>query len=282
MRKIRGILRLKYEAQLSNRAIAQACHLSNSTVGEYLRRAAESGLQWPLSDETTEEGLFQQLFPEHPPVPEIVRPMPDWETVHRELRQRGGTLKLLWEEYRVQHPEGYRYTQFCEYYHRWKQPLDPVLRLPRKGGEEMEVDYTGITVPIVNAETGEVYQAQIFVATLTASAYLYAEAQRDQTLLSWLGGHVRAFEFFGGVPKLVKPDNLKAGVKHPSYYEPDLNPSYQEMATHYGVAVLPARVRKPSDVPIRGQSESGKWGAECGTLGLGPAPQGDVLQFGGT
>jgi len=247
MRKIREMLRLKAEAKLSNRAIARACHLSNSTVGEYLRRAEKAGIQWPLPDEVTEEALYQQLFPERPAGTETERPRPDWETVHRELRQRGVTLKLLWEEYHIQHPEGYRYTQFCEHYGRWKQPLEPVLRLPRKGGEEMEVDYAGVTVPIVDPETGEVQQAQIFVATLTASAYLYAEAQRDQTLLSWLGGHVRAFAFFGGVPKLVKPDNLKAGVKHPSYYEPDLNPSYQEMAAYYEVAVLPARVRKPKD-----------------------------------
>lgn len=247
MRKIREILRLKKEAGLSNRAIARACHLSNSTVGEYLRRAEKTGLSWPLPEALTEETLSQQLFPERAPLPETERPMPDWAQVHQELRQRGVTLKLLWEEYRAHHPAGYRYTQFCEHYGRWKQQLEPVLRLQRQGGEEMEVDYAGVTVPIVDPETGEIQLAQIFVATLTASAYLYAEAQRDQTLLSWLGGHIRAFEFFGGVPKLVKPDNLKTGVKHPSYYEPDLNPSYQEMAAYYGVAVLPARVRKPKD-----------------------------------
>jgi transposase len=247
MRKIREILRLKAEAQLSNRAIARACHLSNSTVGEYLRRAENAGVTWPLPADLTEEVLLQQLFPERTATSEPVRPLPDWAEVHRELRHRGVTLKLLWEEYQTQHPEGYRYTQFCELYGRWKQQVEPVLRLPRKGGEEMEVDYTGVTVPLVDPETGDIQPAEIFVATLTASAYLYAEAQRDQTLLSWLGGHVRAFEFFGGVPKLVKPDNLKAGVRHPSYYEPDLNPSYQEMAAYYGVAVLPARVRKPKD-----------------------------------
>ncbi len=173
--------------------------------------------------------------------------MPDWETVHRELARKGVTLKLLWQEYREKYPDGYGYTQFREHYQRWNQAHTTSMRLPHKGGEVMEVDYAGMTLPITNPETGEIRQAPVFVATLPASSYVYAEVQPSQELQHWLAGHVRAFAFFGGVPKILRPDNLKTGVKKPNYYEPDLNPSYQELAEHYHVAVLPARVKKPKD-----------------------------------
>lgn len=247
LRKIREVLRLHHEAGLSNRAIARACRVSNSTVGEYLRRAGDAGLGWPLPEGMDEDGLYRRLFPEPTNPGAQERAMPDWETVHRELSKRGVTLMLLWEEYRENHPEGYGYTQFREHYHRWNASHTNTMRLPRKAGEEMEVDYAGMTVPITNPESGEISQAQVFVATLPASNYTYAEAQPSQELQHWLGGHVRAFTFFGGVPQTVCPDNLKAGVKTPNRYEPELNPSYQELAEHYHVAVLPARVRKPRD-----------------------------------
>jgi transposase len=175
--------------------------------------------------------------------------MPNWEEVHRELSRRGVTLRLLWLEYREKHPDGYGRTQFQEYYQRWKQTHTTSMRLPHKAGEVMEVDYAGMTLPITNAETGEVWQAAVFVAVLPASNYIYAEVQPSQELQHWLAGHVRAFTFFGGAPKILRPDNLKSGVKKPNYYEPDLNPSYHELAEHYRVAVLPARVRKPKDYP---------------------------------
>ena len=140
-------------------------------------------------------------------------------------------------------------VSFCEHYQRWNQSHTTSMRLPHKGGEVLEVDYAGMSVPITNPETGEIHQAQVFVATLPASSYTYAEVQPSQELQHWLAGHVRAFAFFGGVPKILRPDNLKRGVTKPNYYEPDLNPSYQELAEHYRVAVLPARVRKPKDYP---------------------------------
>ncbi len=254
VRKIREILRLKHEVGLSNRAIARACKLSNSTVGEYLRRAREAGVSWPLPEGLGEEGLYRQLFPEAPREAETDRPLPDWEEVRRELSRKGVTLRLLWIEYREKYPEGYGYTQFCEHYRRWNKTHALAARLPRKGGEEMEVDYAGLTVPIANPETGEVRQAPVFVATLPASSYLYTEVQPNQQACHWINGHVRAFAYFGGVTKILRPDNLKTGVKSPSYYEPDLNPTYQEMAEYYGVAVLPARVRKPRD---KGNVENG-------------------------
>ncbi len=249
VRKIREILRLKYEVGLSNRAIARACCISNSTVGEYVVRARRTGLVWPVAEERTEEELYQQLFPEVKRPKLVERPVPDWEKMHREMARQGVTLQLLWQEYREKYPEGYGYTQFREHYQRWNQVHTTSMRLPHKGGEVLEVDYAGMTLSITNPETGEVSQAVVFVATLPASSYIYVEVQPSQELQHWLAGHIRAFAFFGGVPKILRPDNLKSGVRKPNYYEPDLNPSYQELAEHYGVAVLPARVRKPKDKP---------------------------------
>lgn len=201
LRKIREVIRLHHETELSNRAIAQACRISNSTVGEYLARAEQAGLGWPLPGELDEASLYRRLFPEkaeesHPP-----RPLPKWEDVHRELSKRGVTLTLLWQEYREKHPDGYGYTQFRVYYQRWNKSKTGTLRIPRKGGAEMEVDYTGVTVPITNPETGAISQAQVFVATLPASNYTYAEVQASQELAHWIGGHVRALDFFGGTPQ---------------------------------------------------------------------------------
>ncbi len=254
LRKIREILRLKQEVGLSNRAIARACKLSNSTVGEYLRRARQASISWPLPDGLDEEELYRKLFPEAEEEARTDRPLPDWEEIRRELSRKGVTLRLLWIEYQEKHADGYGYTQFCEYYRRWSKAHALEARLPRKGGEELEVDYAGLTVPIVNPETGEVRQAPVFVVTLPASNYLYAEVQPNQQACHWINGHVRAWEFLGGVTKILRPDNLKTGVKSPCYYEPDLNPTYQEMAEYYGVAVLPARVRKPRD---KGHVENG-------------------------
>ena len=247
VRKIREILRLKHEVGLSNRAIARACRISNSTVGEYLARAEQAQVGWPLAEDLSEEALYQRLFPEVERPRVVERPVPNWEEVHRELSKRGVTLRLLWREYREKHPDGYGRTQFQEHYQRWSRSHTTSMRLPHKAGEVMEVDYAGMTVPITNPDTGEIWQAAVFVAVLPASNYTYAEVQPSQELQHWLTGHVRAFAFFGGAPKILRPDNLKSGVKKPNYYEPDLNPSYQELAEHYRVAVLPTRVRKPKD-----------------------------------
>ena len=249
VRKIREILRLKHEIGLSNRAIARACRVSNSTVGDYVVRAKRAGLTWPLPKELGEEDLYRKLFPEVEKPRVAERPQPDWEAVRRELGRKGVTLHLLWQEYREKHPDGYGRSQFCDHYLRWNQAHTTSMRLPHKGGEELEVDYAGMTVPITDPETGEIWQAPVFVATLPASSYVYAEVQPSAELQHWLAGHIRAFTFFGGVPKILRPDNLKTGVKKPNYYEPDLNPSYQELAEHYHVAVLPARVKKPRDKP---------------------------------
>jgi len=247
MRTIREVLRLKWECRLSNRAIARSCRLAHSTVGEYLERARAAGLSWPLPGDLDDDRLEQLMFPPAPPISTRQIPCPDWSRVHTELRRKGVTLRLLWVEYRDDHPDGYGYSQFCELYRGWAKRLKTTMRQVHKAGEKVFVDYAGQTVPITDRDTGEIRPAQIFVGVQGASSYTYAEGQESQELPHWIGGHVRMFAFYGGVNELVVPDNPKVGVTHPCRYEPDMNPTYQDLAQHYGTAVLPARVRKPRD-----------------------------------
>ncbi len=247
MRKIVEVLRLKWECGQTDRAIARSCSISHSTVAEYLRRAREAGLSWPLPADMAEDRLYELLFPKAPKPSSRIIPCPDWSVIHTELRKKSVTLRLLWVEYREAHPDGYGYSQFCALYRDWAACLNPSMRFSHKGGEKIFVDYAGQTVPVVDPETGEVWQAQVFVGVLGASNYTYAEAHESQELPNWIGAHVRMFEFFGGASEIVVPDNVKAGVKHPCRYEPDLNPTYQDLAQHYGTAVIPTRSRKPRD-----------------------------------
>jgi len=246
MRKIREVLRLRYEAGLSARQVAASVQIARSSVGEYERRLAAAGLSWPLPEGLSDTDLERRLFPPPPSVPRVTRPMPDWSVIHAELRKPGVTLMLLWEEYRTAHPQGFAYSWFCQHYRAWAGTLDRVMRQTHRAGEKLFVDYAGQTVEVIDRHTGEVRSAQIFVAVLGASSYTYAEATWTQTLPDWIA-HVRAFQFFGGVTEVVVPDNLKSGVSKACRYEPDINPSYAELAAHYGVAVVPARVRKPRD-----------------------------------
>jgi transposase len=242
--KIKEILRLRYACQLSERKIAQSCNIARSTVADYLRRAMEASLSWPLPENLDQEALEQMLFPSGER--SVARhPLPHWQQIHQELKRKGVTLQLLWEEYRSEHPNGYSRSRFFERYRDWKKAIDPVMRITHKAGEKLFIDYAGQTVPVIIE--GQQRQAQIFVATLGASNYTYAEATWTQALPDWIGSHVRAFDFFGGVPRLLVPDNLKSGVKQACYYEPEINPTYAQLAEHYGVAVLPTRVRKPKD-----------------------------------
>jgi transposase len=248
MRKITEVLRLE-AAGYGNRAIARSIGVSHSTVREYRARARAAGLAWPLEPSWTEAELERRLFP--PPLPSnVARPLPDWAAVHEELKARRRThvtLQLLWVEYKEAHPGGLQYSRFCELYAEWVGRLDRVLRQEHRAGEKVFVDYAGQTVPVVDRPTGELREAQVFVGVLGASNYTYAEAFWSQELPEWILAHVRMFEDFGGVPELVVPDNLKAGVKAACFYEPDLNPTYHELAVHYGTAVLPTRVAKPRD-----------------------------------
>jgi transposase len=247
MRKIEEILRLKYQVGLSHRAIAKSCAVSTSTVSEYVTHAKAAGLNWPLPDGISDEQLETLLFPDRGSVSDRGIPRPDWKTIQKEMKRKGVTLSLLWIEYRQDHPDGYGYSQFCHRYRQWVNQLDPVMRQKHKAGEKLFVDYAGQTITVIDPQTGELREAQVFVATLGASNYTYAEAHWQQDLPNWIGAHVRALEFLGGVPELLVPDNLKAGVTSPNLYEPDLNPTYLDLACHYGTAVIPTRVRKPQD-----------------------------------
>jgi len=247
MRKIKEALRLHFESGLGQRPIGRCLGLSRTTVGDYLRKAKEAGLVWPLSDELTDQQLYHQLFPPTVSVLTTDRPVPDYVYLHTELKRKGVTKLLLWEEYQSDNPHAYSYSQFCELYRCWARKLKLSMRQIHKAGEKLFVDYAGHTLSIVNPSTGEIRDAQIFVAVLGASNYTFAEATWSQGLSDWLGSHSRAFDFMGGVPEIVVPDNLKSAVKKPCRYDPDLNPSYQDLAEHYGTAIIPARVRKPKD-----------------------------------
>ncbi|MFZ5495028.1 MAG: IS21 family transposase [Verrucomicrobiota bacterium] len=250
MRKTREVLRLKYESRFTVREIARSCGIAASTVVGYLARAAVAGLGWPLPAELTDAALEARLF--RRPLEELAvrpRPLPDYAAVDEELRRHRRlnlTLDLLWREYKEQHPDGYQYTQFVAHYHRWRQQRDVCLRQVHRYGEKLFVDFTD-GLDLVDAPTGARTPTHLFVAVWGASNYTYAEACGSQDLPSWIGAHVRAFAYFGGLPQIVVPDNLKSGVSRACRYEPDLNPTYAEMAAHYGVAILPARPRRPRD-----------------------------------
>ena len=211
MRKIREVLRLYFAAALSIRAIARSLGTSPSTVGEYLRRAKVAGVSWPVPEAIDDAGLERRLFPALPSS-HTSRPLPEWSEVRRELRGKNVTLALLWQEYKAIHPEGLQYSRFCEQYREWAGKLDLVMRQEHRAGEKLFIDYAGQTVPVVDPETGEERQAQVFVAVLGASSYTFAEATWTQSLPDWTASHVRAFEFYGGCPELVVPDNLRSGV----------------------------------------------------------------------
>ncbi len=246
LRKIREILRLLWFCGLGARQTARSCTVSHATVVEYRRRAEDAGLAWEDVKAMDPVRLERQLFPQAPK--SSSRPLPDWGEIYLELKRPAVTLQLLWDEYKAEHPEdGYQYSRFCQLYRQWRRRLDLSMRQVHKAGEKLFVDYCGQTVPVTDPSTGESYPAQIFVAVLGASNYTYAEATRSQQLPDWIGSHQRTWEFLGGVTDLVIIDNLKSGVQKPCRYEPDLNPTYQDLATHYGTAVIPARVRKPKD-----------------------------------
>jgi len=247
MRKIKEILRLKWDCKLSNRQIGESCSVAHSTVADYLLRAKMAGLSWPLDPEMDDAAIENLLFPvTQNPVP-ADRKMPDMGYLYREMKKKSVTLQLLWYEYKQANPDGYQYSQFCNLYRQWVKKLDVTLRQEHRAGEKLFIDYAGQTVSIVNHKTGEIIEAQIFVATLGASNYTFAEASISQDLPSWIKSHVHAFEFFGGCADILVPDNLKSGVSSPCRYEPDINPTYLDLAEHYNTTVIPARTQKPRD-----------------------------------
>jgi len=252
MRKLVEIYRLHFEANLSQRSIARAVQVSTTTVGEYLSRFERAGLTWPLDSHLSVDELDRLLRPAPARTPSSLRPLPDWSEVQKELIKRKGlTMQLLWSEYRERHGAcAYSRSRFFELYRNWRNHIDVTMRQHHTAGEMLFVDYAGVEMPIVDAATGTVRLVPIFVAALGASNYTYAEATESQQLCHWIASHVRAFGFFGGTVRVLVPDNLKTGVTSPCYYEPDLNRTYHDMASHYGVAVVPARVRHPRDKSV--------------------------------
>jgi transposase len=248
MRKIRDILRLRGAGGLSIRQINASTKVSVGAIQQLLAKAEALGLSWPLPADLDDTGLARLFYPDADTRVSSRFQVPDWPVIHQELKRKGVTLQLLWEEYTQQYPNRcYSYSQFCDRYRHWRGQQKRSMRQVHKAGEKCFVDYAGQTVPIVDAKTGEIDSAQIFVAVLGASNYTYAEATRTQSLPDWLGSHVRAFEYFGGSSAIVVPDNLRSGVSRACRYDPDLNPSYQQWAEHYRVAVVPARPYKPKD-----------------------------------
>jgi len=249
MRKIREVLRLRLGHGLPQRAVAQSLRLSQGAVHGYVSRAHRAGLGWPLPDGIDDAELEALLFPPPPTVPTEQRPVPDWAVVHRELRRPNVTLALLWDEYRggAGAQDGFGYSWFCNLYREWVGRLKPTLRQVHTAGERVFVDFAGQTMEVIDGATGEIRQAQVFVGVLGASSYTFAEAVWTQSLPDWIAVHVAMLAFFGGVPRQIVSDNLRAGITKACFYEPLVNRTYADMAAHYGTAIIPARPYKPRD-----------------------------------
>lgn len=249
MRKIREVLRLRHVNGFSQKDIARTVNCSHGAVAEYLKRASAAGLTWPLPPELelSDDALDKILYPRAAPSSAVRRPQPNCIQMREELKKKGVSLYLLWTEYLDENPAGYSLSQFCDIYKRFNKNLAITMRIEHKGGDKAFSDFAGTTLPIVSERTGEVSPAYLFVCTLGASSYTFAKLYPDETTSSWCNGHADAFSFFGGSPVVVVPDNPKAVITKASKYEPDINPSFAQMAAHFNVVVLPARIRKPKD-----------------------------------
>jgi len=248
MRTIKEVLRLKFEAKLSLRQIASSLKIALGTVTLHLKRATAAGLSWPLPAEMNDQALEAALFPHHATPTPTKYVKPDYASMHKELKRKGVTKQLLWEEYQQIHGDNaYQYSQYCQHYRTWVGTLKRSMRQTHKAGEKLFIDYCGPTLPIVNPDTGEYRDAQIFVACWGASSYTYAEASWSQKKGDWIEAHVNAFGYFGGVPDILVPDNLKSATTKACRYEPEINTSYQHMASHYKTVIIPARPYKPKD-----------------------------------
>ncbi len=246
MRTTREILRLRWGQGRSLRAVAQSCGIGATTVHDIMVRATAAGLTWPLPAELDDAALEARLYPPTPVAQE--RALPDFAALYRELKRRGVTLALLWQEYRQVHPDdGYGYSRFCDLYRDWRAQLDVVMRQEHRAGEKLFVDWAGMTLGITDRTTGVVQPHPVFVAALGASSFSYAEVCVSQALPVWIQAHIHTYEYMEGVAAVTVPDNTKTGVTRPDYYEPDLNRTYAELAAHYGTTIIPTRVRRPRD-----------------------------------
>jgi transposase len=247
MRQIREILRQKWALGLSHRAVAQSLGVGLGTISSVVTRAQAAGLDWPQVQPLSDDVLEGRLYGRPEVAGQRQRPAPDCAWIHAERRQPGVTLELLHLEYLERHPDGYRYTRFCDLYRRWLERRRLSMRQVHRAGEKCFVDYAGQKPRLIDPTTGEVVEVELFAAVLGASNYTYAEATRTQQVPDWIASHARAFAFFGGVTAAVVCDQLKSGVVVPCRYEPGLQRTYEDFAEHYGTAILPARPRKPRD-----------------------------------
>jgi len=250
MTEYREILRLHSQG-ISQRAIAESLACSRNTVTRVLKRAQELTIAWPLTPETTDAVLDKLFYPDT--VTAMNRRLPNNEHIHKEMSKSGVNLKLLWSEY-CEECKAYQeiplmYSQFCYYYQQYSQRTRATMHIPRKPAEQIEVDWAGQTMEVIDSISGEVYKAYLFVGVLPYSQYTYVEAFLSQGLESWINAHVNMFRFFGGAARMLVPDNLKTGVDKTSWYNPVINKTYHEMSEYYDTAVVPARVRKPKDKP---------------------------------
>ena len=250
MTNYREILRLNSQG-ISQRSIAASCSCSRNTVAKVLSLAQEIDVAWPLREGISDNDLHRLFFPESAAPPS--RKRPDYEYIHKEMAKCGVTLSLLWSEYcescRQSNEVPLMYSQFCYYYQQFTLKNKVTMHIHRKPGEQIEVDWAGQTTPVIDRVTGEIINAYVFIGVLSSSQYAYVEAFLSQNHECWIAAHVNMYKFFGGVTRILVPDNLKTGVEKASWYSPVINKVYQEMAEHYGTAVIPARVRRPKDKP---------------------------------
>jgi len=248
MRRIRDCLRLYYENNLSQSHISRSLGISRSTVQDYLSRLTIAGMTYEESKSLPDDDLENMLYNKVKDIsPESENKGMDFSYIHSELAKAGVTLRLLWEEYKRDYQNGHQYSQYCFYYQKWKKTLKVYMRQNHIAGERLFVDYSGKKPCIVNRFTGEIVEVELFVMCWGYSHYIYAEAQENQQINNWLMGHIRAFNFFGCVSKLIVPDNYKGAVTKAHRYDPDVNPAYTDLAKHYGIGVLPARAYHPKD-----------------------------------
>ncbi|RVO28812.1 IS21 family transposase, partial [Sinorhizobium meliloti] len=249
MRRVREILRYRFEQGLGHKSIAVRVGAAPSTVRETLRRAAIAELSWPLGDDVSDAVLEAALYKAAGTKTGHRRsPEPDWAQVHRELKRKHMTLQILWDEYISRYPEGYRYSRFCDLYRGWAMKLPVTMRQDHAAGDKLFVDYAGDTVTVVvDRLSGKTRQAHLFVAVLGASSLSYAQARWSETLPDWIECHILALEYFGGAPALLVPDNAKVAIIKACHFDPQVNRTYCGMAAHYGSAVLPTRPRRPRD-----------------------------------
>ena len=248
MKKIKDVLRLRFITNISYRQISRAVNTPSSTCADYCKRFEIIGKNIDEFLTLDEDEIYSLLFPEKSlPKTYKSRPKPNVEYIHNELAKKGVTFELLWQEYKEQHPDGYGCSQFKEYYYKYKRKLNPSMRQTYIAGEKMFVDYSGLTVPILNLNTGEVEKAQIFVSVLGLSGYTFVHATPSQRVEDFIKSHVEAFNFYEGVPKVMVPDNLKSAIISNNKKGIVFNDNYAELSRHYNFAIEPARVRKPQD-----------------------------------